>query len=76
MRDLPIIALDFDSEDPFRCGVILGSGVGGLNEIETQVGRLLTKGPDKVSAFTIPKLMVSETSVAATSAVQTAIEIL
>ncbi len=54
--------IDFDSEDPFRCGVILGSGVGGLNEIETQVGRLLTKGPDKVSAFTIPKLMVNAAS--------------
>ncbi|MDG2408993.1 MAG: beta-ketoacyl-ACP synthase II [Pirellulales bacterium] len=54
--------IDFESEDPFRCGVILGSGVGGLNEIETQVGRLLTKGPDKVSAFTIPKLMVNAAS--------------
>ena len=54
--------IEFGSEDPFRCGVILGSGVGGLNEIETQVGRLLTKGPDKVSAFTIPKLMVNAAS--------------
>ena len=26
--------LDFSKEDPFRCGVILGSGIGGLNEIE------------------------------------------
>ena len=54
--------IDFDKEDPFRCGVILGSGIGGLNEIETQHGRLLTKGPDKVSAFTIPKLMVNAAS--------------
>ncbi len=54
--------IDFEAEDVFRCGVILGSGVGGLNEIETQVGRLLTKGPDKVSAFTIPKLMVNAAS--------------
>ena len=51
--------IDFASEDPFRCGVILGSGIGGLNEIETQMNRLLTKGPDKVSAFTIPKLMAN-----------------
>ena len=51
--------LDFDKEDRFRCGVILGSGIGGLNEIETQHSRLLEKGPDKVSAFTIPKLMVN-----------------
>ena len=54
--------LDFSKEDPFRCGVILGSGIGGLIEIETQVERLLHKGPDKVSAFTIPKLMVNAAS--------------
>jgi 3-oxoacyl-[acyl-carrier-protein] synthase II len=51
--------LDFAREDTFRCGVILGSGIGGLTEIETQHSRLLEKGPDKVSAFTIPKLMVN-----------------
>lgn len=51
--------LDFSREDPFRCGVILGSGIGGLIEIEAQHSRLLEKGPDKVSAFTIPKLMVN-----------------
>lgn len=54
--------IDFTKEEPFRCGVILGSGIGGLNEIETQHGRLVTKGPDKVSAFTIPKLMVNAAS--------------
>jgi 3-oxoacyl-[acyl-carrier-protein] synthase II len=54
--------IDFAGEDPFRCGVILGSGIGGLNEIETQHERLLTKGPDKVSVFTIPKLMVNAAS--------------
>ncbi|HEX3869414.1 MAG TPA: beta-ketoacyl-ACP synthase II [Pirellulales bacterium] len=54
--------LDFTKEDPFRCGVILGSGIGGLNEIEAQHTRLLEKGPDKVSAFTIPKLMVNAAS--------------
>jgi len=43
-------------------GVVLGSGIGGLHEIETQHERLLTKGPAKVSAFTIPKLMVNAAS--------------
>ena len=51
--------LDFSKEEPYRCGVILGSGIGGLNEIETQVERLLSKGPDRVSALTIPKLMLN-----------------
>jgi 3-oxoacyl-[acyl-carrier-protein] synthase II len=51
--------IDFAVEDPFRCGVILGSGIGGLNEIEQQHQRLLERGPDKVSPFTIPKLMAN-----------------
>lgn len=51
--------LECDREDSFRCGVILGSGIGGLQEIETQVERLLHKGPDRVSALTIPKLMLN-----------------
>jgi len=54
--------IDFTKIDPFRAGVILGSGIGGLHEIETQVERLLHKGPDKVSAFTIPKLMLNAAS--------------
>ncbi len=49
----------FEQLDAYRCGVIVGSGIGGLNEIETQHERLLTKGPERVSAFTIPKLMVN-----------------
>jgi 3-oxoacyl-[acyl-carrier-protein] synthase II len=54
--------LDFSNEDPYRAGVIIGSGIGGLTEIEAQVERLLMKGPDKVSAFTIPKLMLNAAS--------------
>jgi 3-oxoacyl-[acyl-carrier-protein] synthase II len=54
--------LDFSRGDPFRAGVILGSGIGGLSEIESQHLRLIQKGPDKVSAFTIPKLMVNAAS--------------
>ncbi len=54
--------LDFAKEDPFRCGVIMGSGVGCLSEIETQLERLMKKGPDKVSPFTIPKLMLNAAS--------------
>src|SRR5580704_559858 len=28
--------LDFSKEDPFRCGVIFGSGIGGITEFEDQ----------------------------------------
>ncbi len=49
--------LDFEAENRNRCGVLIGSGIGGLQELETQHERMMTKGPSKVSAFTVPKLM-------------------
>lgn len=55
-------AIEFEKHDPWRLGAIIGSGIGGINEIETQEKRLLNKGPDKVSAFTIPKLMLNAAS--------------
>lgn len=54
--------IDFSKMDPRRVGVIIGSGIGGLLEIEDQYARLLTKGPSKVSAFTVPKLMANAAS--------------
>jgi 3-oxoacyl-[acyl-carrier-protein] synthase II len=54
--------IDFSKEEPFRCGVVIGSGIGGLWEFEVQEERLLHKGIDKVSPFTIPKLMVNSAS--------------
>lgn len=47
------------SFDPPRAGVILGTGIGGLTELEDQHKRLIEKGPGRVSAFTIPKLMTN-----------------
>jgi 3-oxoacyl-[acyl-carrier-protein] synthase II len=54
--------LDFSKEDIFRCGACVGTGIGGLLEIEIQHRRLLERGPDRVSAFTIPKLMPNAAS--------------
>lgn len=51
--------LDFSREDPFRCGVILGSGIGGLNEYEEQHSRYIHSGPGKISPFVIPKMMAN-----------------
>lgn len=51
--------IQFDSLDPFRCAVIMGSGIGGLTTIEAQLTRLIQRGPDKVSPLTIPKLMLN-----------------
>jgi len=49
--------LDFEAEDKSRVGVLVGTGIGGLKEIEEQHIRILEKGPRKVSAFTVPRLM-------------------
>ena len=54
--------LDFSQGDPYRHGVIVGSGIGGLNEIETQHNTLFDRGPTRVSPFMIPKLMVNAAS--------------
>ncbi len=54
--------LEKGAGDPTKFGVITGSGIGGLLELEEQCLRLHRKGPDKVSAFTIPKLMVNAAS--------------
>ena len=51
--------IDFTKEDHWRCGVILGSGIGGLNEIEEQLAKMVHKGPDRVSPFTVPKMMLN-----------------
>jgi 3-oxoacyl-[acyl-carrier-protein] synthase II len=49
--------LDFDKEDRYRCGSIVGSGVGGIEEFAEGHCKLLEKGPDRVSPFMVPKLM-------------------
>ncbi len=51
--------LDFSASDPYRSGVIIGSGIGGLDEIEDQHSRLFDRGPERISAFMIPKLMLN-----------------
>lgn len=54
--------LDFSKEDPYRMGVIVGTGIGGIKEIEEQHVRLLDKGPAKVSPFCVPRLMANAAS--------------
>jgi len=51
--------LDFSKEDPHLCGVLIGSGIGGLHTIEEQHKILLEKGPGRVSPFLIPMLIVN-----------------
>lgn len=49
--------LDFGQENAWRCGSIIGTGIGGIEEFENGYRRLLEKGPARVSPFMVPKLM-------------------
>jgi 3-oxoacyl-[acyl-carrier-protein] synthase II len=54
--------VEFARYEPYRVGVLIGSGIGGLNEFEEQHRNLIEKGPSRISPFTIPKLMVNAAS--------------
>lgn len=51
--------IDFAKEDPERCGVMVGSGIGGIKTIEEGVITMVQRGPDRLSPFTVPRLMVN-----------------
>ena len=51
--------LDFAKEDPYRMGAIVGTGIGGIKEIEEQHVLLLEKGPRRLSPFAVPRLMAN-----------------
>lgn len=51
--------LDFSKTDRTRCGVTVGSGIGGISTIETEHRRLLERGARRVSPLMIPKLMIN-----------------
>ena len=50
--------LDMEKEDPYRIGCVVGSGIGSLQAMEREHGRLLEKGPSRVSPLFVP-LMIS-----------------
>jgi 3-oxoacyl-[acyl-carrier-protein] synthase II len=54
--------LDFTTEDAYRCGVIIGSGIGGIETLEEQNKILVSRGVSRVSPFTVPRLMVNAAS--------------
>lgn len=54
--------IDFSQGDAYRYGVLVGSGIGGLDEIELQHSVLFDRGPDRISPFMIPKLIINAAS--------------
>ena len=54
--------IDFTKEDSYRCGVVIGSGIGGLETLEEENTVMLQRGLSRVSPFTVPRLMVNAAS--------------
>ena len=50
--------IDMEKEDPFRVGVCVSSGIGGLQAIEREHAKLLEKGPGRINPLLVP-LMIS-----------------
>lgn len=52
--------LDFARADAERCGVVCGSGIGGLGTIEAEYGNYLkTLSPRKISPFFVPATIIN-----------------
>lgn len=52
-------ALDVLRLDPYRIGVLVGSGAGGMATIETGQTQLLNRGPSRVPPLSIPMMMIN-----------------
>lgn len=50
--------LDIEKEDPYRAGVIVGSGIGSLQRVEQEHTKIREKGPGRVNPLMVP-LMIS-----------------
>ncbi|MCM1091963.1 MAG: beta-ketoacyl-ACP synthase II [Muribaculum sp.] len=57
MSALEDAGLHMEQEDPFRVGVIVGSGIGSLQAMEAAVLKLNEKGPSRVDPLLVPKMI-------------------
>lgn len=51
--------LDLEKEDPYRVGVSIGSGIGGMKDMEEEEKRLLEKGPGRVKPLLVPMMITN-----------------
>lgn len=49
----------FEDLDPYRVGVIVGSGIGGFQTIEKEYSKFLEKGGNRVSVFFVPMMITN-----------------
>ncbi len=51
--------LEMGKEDPWRVGVMVSSGIGGLQVVEVQCNNFLQRGPSRFSPFMIPQMITN-----------------
>ncbi|NCD32894.1 MAG: beta-ketoacyl-[acyl-carrier-protein] synthase II [Spartobacteria bacterium] len=51
--------IDFSKEDGYRAGVMVSSGIGGLQILQDQMRTLIDKGPRRFSPFMIPEMITN-----------------
>lgn len=51
--------LDLTKEDPYKVGVSVGSGVGGMKDMEEENKKLLEKGPGRVKPLLVPRMITN-----------------
>ena len=51
--------LDVETEDVEKIGLVIGSGIGGLNTMEKEIGNCIQKGPDRVAPMYIPTAILN-----------------
>ena len=51
--------IDMEKEDPYRVGVSVGSGIGGLGDMEEEHAKLLEKGPSRVKPLLVPMMITN-----------------
>ena len=54
--------IDFSTCDTNRCGVLIGTGIGGIETLQEQNRTLTERGVSRVSPFTVPRLMANAAS--------------
>jgi len=51
--------LNMGHQDPYRVGVVIGSGIGGVGTLLEQADVLRERGPRRMSPFAVPALMIN-----------------
>ena len=51
--------LDLTKEDPYKVGVSVGSGIGGMKDMEEENKKLLERGPSRIKPLLVPMMITN-----------------